>query len=211
MKKVRHWLRFETRFHSHQAVVGVVVSVHSLLILVDWREERCWKTIPTSNRLYCQSVGESNEESKALVAIRDEISFSSGYCRCCRVGPFTLILVDWCQERCWKTIPTSKGLYCRSVGGSNEESKALVAIRDEFSFSPGCCRCCCVGPLTLILFDCRQEQCWNTIPTSKGLYCRSVGGSNEESKALVAIRDEISFSPSCCRCCRVGPFTFDSG
>jgi hypothetical protein len=51
-----------------------------------------------------------------------------------------LILVDWHQERCWKTIPTSKGLYCRSVGGSNEESKALVAIRVEISFSPGCCQ-----------------------------------------------------------------------
>ena len=90
-------------------------------------------------------------------------------------------------------------MYCRSVGGLNEESKALVAIRDEISFSPGCCRCCCVGPLTLILVDWRQERCWKTIPTSKGLYCRSVGGSNEESKALVAIRVEISFSPGCCQ------------
>jgi len=89
MKKVRHWWRFETRFHSHQAVVGVVVSVHSLLILVDWRQERCWKTIPTSKGLYCQSVGGLNEESKALVAIRDEISFSPGCCWCCCGGPFT--------------------------------------------------------------------------------------------------------------------------
>ena len=101
----------------------------------------------------------------------------------------TLILFDCRQERCWNTIPTSKGL-CRSVGGSNEESKALVAIRDEISFSPGYCRCCSVGPFT---FDFGRlvciERCWKTIPTSKGLYCRSVGGLNEESKALVAIRD----------------------
>ena len=102
MKKVRHWWRLETRFHSHQAVVGVVVSVHSLLILVDWREERCWKTIPTSNRLYCQSVCGLNEECKALVAIGYEISD-------CLVG----------SEMCIRD---------RSVGGSNEESKALVAI-----------------------------------------------------------------------------------
>ena len=89
MKKVRHWLRFETRFHSHQAVVGVVVSVHSLLFLVDWRQERCWNTIPTSKGLYCRSVGGLNEESKALVAIGYEILFSPGCCRCCCGGPFT--------------------------------------------------------------------------------------------------------------------------
>ena len=47
MKKVRHWWQFETRLHSHQAVVGVVVTVHSLLILVDWRQERCWKPSQT--------------------------------------------------------------------------------------------------------------------------------------------------------------------